>query len=115
MLLEKIKEKGFEKCFFSYSTICELHSPCLKNNQCKYRSNVQVVDFDKCKDKYCSETNTQSLKSVDALLLLSNCIYLIEIKGWRDFVKNNKVTDTNIAKQINRFELGKKYVDSFFY
>lgn len=114
MPLDKIKEKGFEKCFFSHSTICELHTPCLENSQCKCRSSVQVVNFDKCKDKYCSETKTQSLKSVDALLLLSNCVYLIEIKGWREFIRNNKFSEENILKQTDKFELNKKYIDSFF-
>jgi len=80
-----------------------------------------VIDFDKTKDKACSEAKLQPYKSCDALKIMPDLRRLdfIEFKGLKRFVDYvNSIPasqqEQKIAKQIEKFDLETKLHDSYF-
>lgn len=94
-------------------SICDLHKPCVGNRKCISVKRTKVLDFDKVKDSYCKRKKITSLKSVDAITFYKSKFVYVELKGWEDFIANNKlITTSKINKQIGRFKFSEKYNDS---
>lgn len=80
---------------------------------CDNEQHFLLLDFDDVKDCYCSLHHRESCASVDGFGNTENCVYLIEIKGWKDFLYyNSKNVEQKIKKQVDRFDLQKKFLDS---
>jgi len=82
---------------------------------------TEVIDFDKTKRLLVEDLNKalpiDEFKSCDCLKIipeLSRCDF-IEIKGVKEYIKrlkNDRRLDANITKQMKKFALSTKYIDS---
>lgn len=93
--------------------LCDLHKPCSNNRKCSTpQENIKLIDFDEAMRKFCSgKTSTKS--SVDGLCCENTKILFIEIKGWTDFLEHNqKNVESKIIKQVNRYNLSDKLLNS---
>lgn len=99
-----------------YSTetcICRLHHPCAATSLCSQDSQIPVIDFDKVKIAVDKRKKRESCSSVDALTYKQNKLLLIELKSWKEFISHTtQITDTKIQKQVDKFNLRKKLLDS---
>ncbi|UBD72684.1 hypothetical protein [Parabacteroides goldsteinii] len=93
--------------------ICRLHHPCSATSICGQNSQITVIDFDGVKDTIDKQKKRESYSSVDALTYKQNNLLFVEIKGWKEFISHNtKISNTKIQKQVDRFDLKKKLLDS---
>lgn len=93
--------------------ICRLHHPCSATALCGLESKTPVIDFDQVEKVLHSQQKLPSSASVDALTYKQNNLLFIEIKGWKEFFDHNmRITNAKIQKQVNKFDLKKKLLDS---
>jgi len=107
-------EFGCGKDYFSLTEIGKLDKSCCPN------SKIQVIDFDKTKESYCSVHDLKNLKSCDALKMVDEPerIDFIEMKGFKQFINRQLSHDLpleeQIASKISDFDLIGKIRDSIF-
>lgn len=114
--LEKLEIIGISNAYFSMTTVGKLPTSCC------LLSNIEVIDFDKTKDKVTKNFQLISLKSCDALKIIKqeNRIDFIETKGIKNFIKyqinpvlsNEKLVETKSKEQIKDFNFARKITDS---
>lgn len=93
--------------------ICRLHYPCSTTSICGRNSEIAVIDFDGVKHTIDKRKKRPSYASVDALTYNHNHLLFIEIKGWKEFIGHTqKISNTKIQKQVDKFDLKKKLLDS---
>lgn len=91
------------------TTICRIHDPLCS---CSSKSKIAVIDFDAVKRGYEKQHGIASPASVDALRKNDNELTFIEIKGWKKFIKFNRITEEKIDKKRKDYEYKKKLDDS---
>lgn len=104
------------------TTICHLHKPtakipCCLNPifKCDNSSHTKVVDFDCITSNYCKSQGIKTYSSADALSYKDKYLLFIEIKGWRQFIKNelhDKYDKTKIENKELSYNLDKKLNES---
>lgn len=93
--------------------ICRLHHPCSATSLCSQDSQIPVIDFDKVKTAIDKRKKRESYSSVDALAYKQNYLLFVELKSWKEFIDHTaKISDIKIQKQIDKFNLRKKLLDS---
>lgn len=93
--------------------ICRLHHPCSTTSLCSQDSQIPVIDFDTVKTVIDKRKKRKSYSSVDALTYKQNDLLFVEIKGWKEFISHTaKISKTKIQKQVDKFDLSKKLLDS---
>lgn len=97
------------------TTLCRLHKPCNPTRGCSKEQKYLVIDFDRVEADWHKRKKVPSKPSVDALACDSQCLYFIEIKGWKQFLlKQKKLSLNKIQKQVGRYDLQGKLIDSIF-
>ncbi|MEN8220737.1 MAG: hypothetical protein ABFS56_31175 [Pseudomonadota bacterium] len=113
--LQRLLDFGYDSDYFHLKSIGTVDKSCCPD------ATTQVIDFDKTKDKICSEAKLQPYKSCDALKILPafKRIDFIEFKGLKQFahyVHSNippSLQEQKIVKQIEKFDLETKLHDSY--
>lgn len=100
----------------SYSTtLCDLHKPCNPARGCTREQSYFVIDFDRVEENWHKRHHSPSRPSVDTLTYNNQYLYFIEIKGWKQFLLNQKKLSLDkIQKQVDRYNLQGKLLDSIF-
>lgn len=113
--LQRLLGFGCDSDYFHFKSIGTVDKTCCPN------ATTVVIDFDKTKDKVCSEAKLQPYKSCDALKIIPDLKRLdfIEFKGLKRFVDYvdsipASQQEQKIAKQIEKFDLETKLHDSYF-
>ena len=101
-------------CGLKEQVVCDLHHPCAESRGCERSQQHKMIDFDAVKTYYCSKKKSESLASTDAYTFCGCKYCFIEIKGWKEFLKwhEKKLTDEQIYKQVSKYNLKAKFVDS---
>ncbi len=117
MIFKGVYEKGLSKGLFQIEKIKDICKTCC------YYSEIKVIDFDETAKYVKSQdpvTFAETPASVDCLIfnISHSTIDLIEMKSVDKFIKYH-LMDTNraskeqiISKQMEKFNLSKKYIDS---
>lgn len=109
MVVRDLFDYWLKESWTEEATICRLHDPgCF----CERKSKVTVLDFDSVKNGYAKQHGISSPSSVDALRSDEDELTFIEVKGWKNFLKYNQVTETKIDKQLRGYHYKKKLDDS---
>jgi hypothetical protein len=114
--LNKLNNFGIDNDYFELKKIGNLDKSCCQN------STLDVIDFDKAKDKICQKANIPSLKSCDAIkfILENERIDFIELKGLSMYLNYggrtnfdpNLDTNSQITNKITGFEINRKIEES---
>lgn len=113
--------------------ICFLHKPCKTEAKCHPTQKTPVIDFDLVKTEWNKKNKKESDASTDALTCSKseNKLCFVEIKGWLEFLKNQKTLKklssgeikelskeerksikNKIYKQTSKYNFQKKLLDS---
>jgi hypothetical protein len=107
--LQRLLDFGCHSDYFHIKSIGVMDKSCCPN------STTEAIDFDKTKDKICSEAKVQPFKSCDALQILPNLKRLdfIEFKGFQKFIQHLRPNANQVNQQIAKFDLKTKLHDSY--
>ncbi len=109
VFLNNLFEDGHKHGFFYSSTIGQLDKSCCT------LSKTEVIDFDKTKEYVVKEKGFVTVKSCDAVKIISSLkrIDFIELKGFKKFLRFNPSSGTQKAQQqIEKYDLLTKIYDS---
>jgi hypothetical protein len=108
--LAYLEQRGIEKGYFEVFAMKDIHKSCCTD------ATIEVIDFDKVKDKIVKEEDLVTVKSCDCLKILpeKGRIDFIEIKSFKALIDNFKQNDLDkaIDKQVEKFNFRKKIKDS---
>lgn len=101
-------------CHLKEQVVCNLHHPCADIRRCETPQQYKMIDFDAVKTFYCSNKKVESMSSADGYTFCGSKYCFIEIKGWKEFLKwhEKKLTEEQIHKQVSRYNLKGKFIDS---
>lgn len=109
--LQKFEQLGMDCGFFVNTTI-----GAIDKTSCP-ASTIPAVDYDKCKEKFCSARGMKDYKSCDALKFIADYHRLdfIEMKSTEKLIAYNqgKNAEKIASNAIERFSLIDKLLDSF--
>ncbi|MEK8021949.1 MAG: hypothetical protein VSS75_034165 [Candidatus Parabeggiatoa sp.] len=113
--LLRLLDFGCHADYFNFKSIGSIDKSCCPD------ATTVVIDFDKTKDKVCSEAKLQPYKSCDALKILPDLkrVDFIEFKGLKPFIRyvHSKIPpslqEQKIDQQIEKFDLETKLHDSY--
>lgn len=122
---QQIVEKVVKETGSKPVTICSLHKPCTPKAACISIQQSEVFDFDAIERCWHRKMKCQSTSSVDAMTCTSSKLCMIELKGWKEFLshqeiagkeqiteRENEVLSRRIGKQVKRYRLQNKLLDS---
>lgn len=92
--------------------LCSLHKPCIKTKGCKVQQNYPVLDFDGVKHLWRKQRKQAETSSVDALTYKAQELYFVEIKGWKQFLIYQQISEASIRQQVDTYDLQGKLLDS---
>jgi hypothetical protein len=110
--LQRLQNFGCGENYFHIKSIGMIDKSCCPD------ATTEAIDFDKTKDRICSEAKVQPFKSCDALKILPDLKRLdfIEFKGFEKFIQHLRPdthTGQQIDLQITKFDLKTKLHDSY--
>ena len=84
--------------------ICQLHTPCAGTPACAQPQNHPMLDFDEVEKRWHQQKGMKSTASVDALSHTERTLCMIEIKGWKMFLKHQPIAQQSAAtpQQVNQ-------------
>lgn len=107
------------------TSICQLHKPCTATPACVQPQNHPMLDFDEVEKRWHQQKGMKSTASVDALSHTGRTLCMIEIKGWKMFLKHQPIAQQSastpqqvnqltqkIEKQTNSYQLQDKLLKS---
>ncbi len=107
------------------TSICQLHKPCTATPACVQPQNHPMLDFDEVEKRWHQQKGMKSTASVDALSHTERTLCMIEIKGWKMFLKHQPIAQQSastpqqvnqltqkIEKQTNSYQLQDKLLKS---
>lgn len=98
---------------YSGTSLCSLHRPCCVERKCLMDNKKEVFDFDRITRDYRQRKGWASCASVDAITKHGATLYLVEMKGWKEFlVHTSRISEQKIQKQADKYNLGHKLADS---
>lgn len=107
-----VRNDGNLRPYFNKKKIKDIHATCCTDSE------IEVYDFDECKEVVVEISQLATPKSCDALKIdaANGKIYFIEFKRWTEFIERQLPPNTNhedlIKEQIKRFQLDVKLHDS---
>lgn len=112
-MLERFMEFGINNNFFEVKPLGQLEKSCCRH------SKIEIIDFDKTKERVSMSAPLHQPKSADALKILSqlNRIDFIELKGFEKFIQYNndkQNVEKEVRNQVEKFSLTEKIKDSLF-
>ncbi len=108
-ILTNLLKFGIEKEYFVTFKMGKIDKTCCK------QSEIEVIDFDRTKEKIVAEFGYATIKSCDALKILPSLkrIDFIEMKGSLEFLKRNRDnSNEKVQKQVSKFDFEGKIKDS---
>lgn len=109
VFLNNLYKDGHKHGFFVSSTVGQL------DKSCCISSKTEVIDFDKTKEYVVKVSGFVTVKSCDAIKIISSLerIDFIELKGFKQFLRFNPLSGTQKAQQqIEKYDLLTKIYDS---
>lgn len=92
--------------------LCDIHSLCQNGHKCLKGSHLQVINFDKVKEKYCEKTGIIHMPpSVDAITLSGDGrkICFVELKSWIKYLAYTRdVSSESIHRQLRKYKFLEK-------
>ena len=86
------------------TSICQLHKPCTVTPACVQPQNHPMLDFDEVEKRWHQQKGMKSTASVDALSHTERTLCMIEIKGWKMFLKHQSIAQQSVStpQQVNQ-------------
>lgn len=92
--------------------LCTLHKPCANERRCQNSPTQPVLDFDKIAKQWRKDRKEKSTPSVDALTCKDEELYFVEIKGWKQFLRHQQLSEESIKQQAEAYDLQGKLIRS---